>query len=49
VPALAEAIRRMLTAPPDAAALRQAAAEYSMSRSSRRYLDVLLGDKALQG
>jgi glycosyltransferase involved in cell wall biosynthesis len=49
VPALADAIHQMLTSPADAAALRQAAAEYSMGHSSRRYLDVLLGDRARIG
>lgn len=47
--ALSIAMRKVLCHPPEAEGLRRAAAEYSMDRSSRRYLAVLLGDKALEG
>jgi glycosyltransferase involved in cell wall biosynthesis len=47
--ALATAMRQVLCHPPAAETLRRAAAEYSMDRSSRRYLAVLLDDKALEG
>lgn len=41
--ALAEALERCITDPPDAALLKQRAADFSLAAASRLYLDLLLG------